>query len=369
MKILQVTNHFYPHKGGIEEVVFCLSRELVRKGHEVTVVCSDDPAIGDLTVDNIRIRRLPVTGKISNTNITCGLFLELLRSECDIIHTHLPYPWNASISSFACAFRRKPFFLTYYNDICGSGLHGCIAQAYNYFLLPFLLHHAKRIFIMHADYHSSSGFLKKYRKKITVTLPGVDVARFRPQEIPRTETNVVFFLSILDKLHEYKGLIYLLESIKMLRHVIPVKLYIGGIGDRLRFYQDFVARSGLTEAVTFLGYMRDEDVVKYYNLCDVFVLPSISSTEGFGLVALEAMACKKPVIVTKYVGVAKDIRADNAGLVVESSNAAALSDALKYVFNHKEEARAMGEDALALISEKYTWRNHADLIESEYMKI
>jgi glycosyltransferase involved in cell wall biosynthesis len=366
MKILQVTNHFFPHKGGIEEAVFCLSRELVRKGHEVTVVCSDDPAVGDLTVENIRIRRLPVSGKISNTNITGKLFSELLRAEYDIIHTHLPYPWNASISSFVSSFRRKPLFLTYNNDIGGSGLNGCIAEAYNYFLLPFLLHRAERIFIWHADYLKESRFLKKHAFKVTVALPGVDTTRFRPQEITRTETNAVFFLSILDKLHEYKGLSYLLESIKLLRSKFPVKLYVGGKGDRLDFYQDLVTRNGLADTVTFLGYMKDEDIVKYYNMCDVFVLPSVSSIEGFGLVALEAMACRKPVIVTKYVGVALDVQAANAGLVVESSNAAALADALHRILSHKDEAQAMGQQAYMLIAKKYLWGLHADIIEDAY---
>ncbi|MBW2044768.1 MAG: glycosyltransferase, partial [Deltaproteobacteria bacterium] len=71
---------------------------------------------------------------------------------------------------------------------------------------------------------------------------------------------------------------------------------------------------------------HNQQVVRYYNLCDIFVLPSVSSTqEGFGLVALEAMACKRPVVITSIVGVSGDVEKENAGIVIEPKNTEVLS--------------------------------------------
>ena len=83
----------------MENYVHSLSRELVEMGHEVTVLCANEPeSEKDDVIDGIKVRRLPYIGKIANTNITPRLPLEILRDDFDIIHTHLPTPWSADWS-------------------------------------------------------------------------------------------------------------------------------------------------------------------------------------------------------------------------------------------------------------------------------
>ncbi|MBW2045839.1 MAG: glycosyltransferase family 4 protein, partial [Deltaproteobacteria bacterium] len=114
---------------------------------------------------------------------------------------------------------------------------------------------------------------------------------------------------------------------------------------------------------------HNQQVVRYYNLCDIFVLPSVSSTqEGFGLVALEAMACRRPVIVTNIVGVAKEVKVNNLGVVVEPKNVEQLSKALEDLFLDKNKLKDMGANAYNLVKDKYTWVRHVDIVEGEYLK-
>ena len=102
---------------------------------------------------------------------------------------------------------------------------------------------------------------------------------------------------------------------------VPSSFLVGGGGELLDHYRRASARLGLEENVQFLGFVPEEMVAKHYNRCDIFILPSTSrSQEGFGMVALEALACGRPVICTRIVGVAEDVERVGAGLVVEPND-------------------------------------------------
>jgi len=370
MKIIQTPARFYPYIGGTEQVVFHLSRELVKRGHSVKVICADEPLAGNSVIDRVKVERLPSIRKIANSNITLSLFIKLMKEDFDVIHTHLPHPWSADISAWVSLVKNKPLFLTYHNDITGQGINKNIASFYNLTALKFLLRKACRIFITHKRYFTSSAFLSPFANKVVVSPPGVDTDKFKSLKIDNKAENTVFFLSCLDEFHRYKGLDYLISSIKKVREAMSLTLYVGGDGELAEYYKQIAKNQGVEKAVVFLGGLTENQVVEYYNLCDVFVLPSISSTqEGFGLVALEAMACKKPVIVTDIVGVAEDIKRYSAGIVVPSKDPDALGKALQYLLANRKEAESRGENALELIKKKYTWQKHTDIVEREYLKM
>lgn len=370
MRIAQVPMRFYPYIGGTEQLCFYLSKELARRGHEVKVICANEPPAGDGIIEGIQIRRLPYRFKIANTNVTSYLHQELLRNDFDIMHTHLPHPWSADISALAARKKNKPLFLTYHNDITGRGINRFIAACYNFTALKFVLRQAEKIFITRGNYIQYSPFLRPLARKIVVTPPGVNLDKFRPMNLTHeTGKQVIFFLSRLDRFHRYKGLEYLLRAIRKIKDKFPVQLNIGGEGELMEYYKILAKEYGIQDFVTFLGAVQDEQLVEYYNLCDVFVLPSISAAqEGFGLAALEAMACKKPIIVTEIVGVAEEVKINNSGLVVKSGNVDELSQALEYLLSHKDKAGEMGESAYAAVRNKYTWERHVDIVENEYKK-
>ncbi|MBU1122339.1 MAG: glycosyltransferase [Candidatus Omnitrophica bacterium] len=372
MKIIQTPVRFPPYIGGTEKVTYYLSKELMKKGHEVKVICADEPAVGSGRIDGIDVLRLPFVGKVANSNITLALFNQLMKENFDIMHTHLPHPWAADISAVVSKIKKKPLFLTYYNDIVGEGINKIVANMYNSIPLRFLLRQARKIFIINDNYIESSPFLKGFSNKVLVTHLGVDIEKYKPIKSARNSqgNNSIFFLSRLDKFHRYKGLEYLFLSVKKLLEKFPVKLYVGGAGELLDYYKDLARHNGIEIAVDFLGCLTDTQIVEYYNSCDVFVLPSISSAqEGFGMVALEAMACQKAVIVTEVVGVAAEVEKNSAGIIVESRDVDSLSNALERILSDKRLAREMGENAYRVATAKYTWKNYADAINREYLTI
>lgn len=370
MKILQTPIRFYPFIGGVENYVYYLSQELVKKGHHVKVICANEPnSPKEEIIDNITVKRVPYIGKLANTNITPSLPLEILREkEYDIMHTHLPTPWSADWSAFFSKLKNKPLVLNYYNDIVAQGgISKNIAQLYNQTFLKLLLKKADRIIIIQENYLHSSPYLSEYADKISVVPVGVDVNLFKPMKLYEHK-NSIFFLSLLDEFHKYKGLEYLLKAIKIVKKDIEdIKLIIGGKGNLLEYYRSMAESLGLEDNVEFHGFIAEDKIVEYYNSCSLFVLPSISSAqEGFGIVALEAMACEKPVITTDIVGVADDLNNVNAGKIIPPKDVEKLAQAIVELLIHPRMSKKMGINGRKLVEEKYTWLKIAEMTENIY---
>jgi len=373
MKILQTPIRFYPFIGGVENYVYYLSQELVKKGHQLKVLCANEPhSPKKEIINNITVKRVPYIGKIANTNITPSLPIEILREgEYDIMHTHIPTPWSADWSAFFSKLKNKPLVLNYYNDIVAQGgIAKKTAQLYNKTFLKSLLKKADRIIIIQENYIYTSPYLSEFTDKISVVPVGVDVNQFQPIKIDKRE-NSIFFLSLLDEFHKYKGLEYLLKAIQIVQKDIDdVKLIIGGKGNLLKYYKSMAESLGIENNVEFHGFIAEEKIVEYYNSCSLFILPSISSAqEGFGIVALEALACEKPVITTNIVGVADDLKKVNAGRIVPPKDAKKLAGAIIELLSNEQMSKKMGVKGRKLVEKKYTWLKIAEMTEDIYKKV
>jgi glycosyltransferase involved in cell wall biosynthesis len=359
MKIMQVHSAFHPAAGGVENYAYGLCRELVKRGCDVTVVTSTISTNKKTMAeehDGIKIRRLKPLFKIGYTPVVPGLYSELKKTEVDIIHTHLPTPYTADVAAYVAKHRNIPCVLTYHNDIVGKGIKRYIAGTYNTLALNKLLDRADRIIITQPGYVEHSPFLKKYKGKIRVIPCGVDINVFRPLPAEKQE-HTVFFLSILNQAHEYKGLDNLMESLALVKKEIPdVKLIVGGAGDLTDYYKNRAESAKLKDSIDFCGFIPDVKLVEYYNKAGVFVLPSVSSSqEGFGMVLLEALACRTPVVTTSVTGVAKDVQENNAGLVVEPGDNTGLAGGIIKILKDSQLAARMGDNGRKLVENKYSW--------------
>ena len=370
MKIVQTPVRFYPFIGGVENYVFYSAKEMVKLGHKITVICANEPsAKKEDIIEGIYVKRLSYFGKIANTNITPYLPFALSNEEFDIIHTHIPTPWSADWSNIASKLKNKPLVITYHNDIIGNGFASKIASLYNSTALKSLLNEANKVIITQPKYLYTSPYLGKFEKKIEVIPTGVDVEKFRPLTVGKKE-NTIFFLSLLDEFHNYKGLDYLLKALKLVKEDInDVKLIIGGKGKLLDYYSNMANDLGLKDNVEFHGFVPDEKIVEYYNRCSVFVLPSISSKqEGFGIVALEALACETPVICTEIVGVAADVKKSKSGIIIPPKDIEKLAESIIKILIDKNSSE-MGIRGRKIVKEKYTWSEMAKLTEKVYKDI
>lgn len=357
MRILQTPVRFFPAIGGVESVVLGLSRALVALGHEVTVVCSDEPSVEPRLLDGVVIHRLKTAAKLANTNITPSLPLELLRQDFDVVHTHLPTPWSADWSAWLGRARGKGVVVSYYNDIVGQGAAGAVASLYNATLLRVLYRAAHRFVTLTPDHMSSPGSrLKPVWHKTSLLQTGVDTAGFRPRPDLRT-SGAIGFLAVLDPFHRYKGLDVLLRAMRRLAdHGVEARLTVGGDGALRAEYEQLAASLQLGDRARFVGRLSDDELATFFNACSAFVLPSLSGAqEGYGLVALEAMACGVPIITTTAAGIAPIVRDAEAGMVVPAGDDVELADAIEHMLAHADARSRMGVRGRALVESRFSW--------------
>lgn len=361
IKVIQTPIRFLPSIGGVENHVYYLSRELVKNGVDVTVYCSNIPKSDVKKLDGIEIKRLNSNFNITNTNIALSLPFCLLKEDFDIIHTHMPTPWTADWSVLIAKLKHKKSIITIHNDMDKPDFIGkLITKIYLNTVFRLTLSLVDKIIVVNpgweTTFRKTNKILARYKNKIKIVPNGIDTNLFRPLKNIKKEKNTVLFVSVLDKHHKFKGLDYLLEAIKLVKKTIPsIKLIVVGEGELKNIYIEKTKNLGISENVMFVGEKNQKELVSYYNMASVFVLPS-TDIEGFGIVLLESLACKTPVITTNIVGLSNNIKKSNCGLIVNTRDYKSLSDTINYLSNNKLLALKMGLNGGRLIKSRYQWK-------------
>jgi glycosyltransferase involved in cell wall biosynthesis len=249
----------------------------------------------------------------------------------------------------------------------GEGWAGQIAWIYNKTALKLLMKSAGGIIVTRNRYISP--YLKEYAGKVFFIPLGIDVEAFRPRAAP--PKGDIFFLSVLDEFHRYKGLEVLFAALKIMKQELPdVRLVVGGRGCMLDHYRRMADSLGIGDNVSFAGFIPSEKLIEYYNGCKLFALPSTDPRrEGFGIVPLEAMACERPVVVTEIMGMAADINECGAGMVARCNDKEALASSMLAILKDDDLAGRMGAEGRKLAIGKYSWRRAAEQIERVYREL
>ncbi len=157
----------------------------------------------------------------------------------------------------------------------------------------------------------------------------------------------------------YKGFEYLIRAMKAVRE--DAVLILGGTGPLSASLKALAIAEGLDNRVVFAGRIPDEELPAYYHAAEVFCLPSVEPSEAFGLVQVEAMACRKPVVCCEMNnGVSYVNQHEVTGLVVPPRDPDALAAALSRLLDNDALRQKMGEAGHARAKGEFTldrmWR-------------
>lgn len=173
-------------------------------------------------------------------------------------------------------------------------------------------------------------------KKMCIVENGIDIKKFDNAEENRKQTREFYqikedeiVIGVVGRIAEQKDPITFIKAAKIVYDEIPnTKFMYIGAGDLEEEVKKFAKENNLTENVIMTGWV--DDVEKYISALDIAVLPS--KWEGFGLVILEYMACKKPIIASNLGGIADIIKSEKNGLLVDSGDTIQLSKyMIKYI--------------------------------------
>ncbi len=342
MKILQFGKFFPPDIGGMENFIYDLTEELSQK-IQCDVLCSNSK--NRTTIENkknYKVIRTKSFGKVFSTSISPSMiyWLKKIGNDYDIIHLHLPDPM-ANLAYFLAKPKTK-LILHWQSDIIKQ-------KRLLFFYEPlqnWILKKADKIIATSPNYIEGSKYLKKYKEKCIVIPLGLNSNKFKINENKEKEIKSLYkdkpIIFTLGRLVYYKGFNYLIEAMKD----IDAYLLLGGEGPLKEKLQKKIEDLNLKGKVFLLGKIKDEELSSYYRCCDVFCLPSISKTEAFGIVQMEAMYFKKPIISTdiKGSGVSWVNQNNITGLVVPPKDSTALSEAINKILNNKELKEKFGEN-------------------------
>lgn len=363
MKVLQL-GKFYPIRGGVEKVMWDLTKGLGASGVKADMLCavlgSDNPSGGVMELEigpGARAVCVPAWCKLAATMISpamCRMLRRMIRRAAesgepyDIVHVHHPDPM-AALALMLSGWKGR-VVLHYHSDILRQkGLMKLYLPLQNW-----LLRRADIIVGTSPVYVAESPFLKRFRDKTTYLPIGVEplmADSAAVSEIRSRHAGKKIIWS-LGRLVGYKGFGYLVGAVKYLPE--DYVLVIGGEGPLLQELEDRAAMDGVSDRVEFVGRLDDEERAAWFAACDVFALSSIWRTEAFAIVQVEAMSLGKPVVSTRIPGsgvgwVNEDGR---SGITVPVCDSEALAGAIMEVCGSREK---YGSGAAARYAEMFTF--------------
>ncbi len=362
MRIAHVTATFPPYMAGTGNVCYQNALGLARLGHEVSVYTAAGPAAEAFDPPGVTVYRLPSLLRFGNAPLLPGL--AGIR-DADIIHLHYPFIFGAELVSVVARIRRIPMVLTYHNDLIGEGIRRYLFGAYSIMTDGLVLGGARKLGVLSED-HARSSFraaLFRRRWKDVVEIPnGVDTDLFRPflgQGAVRrklglaADDRLVAFVGTLDRAHYFKGVSVLLEAFSRVVLDNAFLLIVGG-GECAAAYQRLAQQYGISGRTIFTGAIPFPELPEYYNAADVVVLPSLA-VESFGIVLIEAMACRKPVVATDLPGVRSVVADSKDGFIVPPNDPAALASRIQQLLDDPHLRDKMGAGGRAKVEDRYAW--------------
>lgn len=380
MKILIVTHYFYPHIGGIEIVAYNQAKELVKKGHQVTIVTSKiNNEKNNEKIEGIKIIRVKAWNWLE---IYLGVpypilslnFFTILKKEVkanEIVHVHGHVYMSSVISAFLAKKFSKPFFVTQHNTYIEykNILLRLTETVADKIIGKYTLKFAKYIFTVSKETEKYVRLLFPKARNLSVIYNGIDTKLFKPasnKELFRTKFHLPnkFLCLTVRRITFKNGIDTLLEAALLLKNRNDIHFLLGGTGTDYNSVKGYIKKNDLKN-VSMLGFIKDTNLQKYYSLADLFILPS-KKGEGFPLSVIESFSSGVPVLATKSGGHIEAIFENKTGFLVSPNNPIRLKEKILYSFNHPTLLKNMAINCRIAAENNYSWEKHVDILLKIY---
>ncbi len=375
----------YPPRviGGISPHVYFLSKHLVKQGVKVYVITCDFPgAPAHEVIDGVEVYRIDSYKNPSpdfatwvylmnmNMQKETAALMKKISNKIDVIHAHDWLVANAGIG--LKHIFRKPLLVTMHSTEMGrrDGLH-TTAEKMIHETEAWLTYEAWKV-ICCSDYMISH---VRYvfglpNDKLVMVPNGVnthcyddintDCADFR-SKFALPEEKIVLYVG---RLVYEKGIHVLINAVPKILNKVNAKFIIVGSGYMKEQLLNIVRSMGLEHKVLFEGFLDDATLLRLQRYSDASVVPSLF--EPFGIVALEAMAAKSPVVASDTGGLSEIIEHDVTGVKVYPNNPDSLAWGITKVLTDENYAMRIRNNAYKRVQEKYDWEKIAQQTKRIY---
>lgn len=354
MRVLITSTYFHPYSSGLSVYALRLARGLAELGHEVCVLTSQyDPKLApEETLAGFRVVRVKVGTKLSKGVLMPGFHTQAKKwiAWADVVNVHMPQFESVVIARLAKR-AKKPLVVTYHCDLVMSGgwfsrLAGWVTTQ----LGKWTLKRAQVIVQNTLDYAENSAVLKPYLEKVVEVPTPVDSLEPVPEEAKSfrlrfglMESDKV--LGLAGRVASEKGYEYLALALPLVwqkypsARVVHAGSWKGVIGEEAYLAKVEQMIQPFGDRWKSLGFLSDEDFMRFFAACDLLVFSSLNATESFGIVQIEALSQGTPVVASDLPGVRQPVLRTGMGRIVPVRDAESLAQGIISVLEEGPEAR------------------------------
>lgn len=378
MRVLHVVPTYFPavRYGGPIYSVHALCRAVANLGHDIHVYTTnvDGPGTSDVSlgravnIDGVKVRYFPCgLGRRYYRSPAMGRALATDIAKFDVLHLHSVFLWPTLAAANAAQRLHVPYVLAPHGMLVRDLIARKSRLAKNAWITLFERANIAGASAIHVMSELEGVEFEKLgipARRIVVVPTGIELPNLSRAASSSSIPQTTYVLS-LGRINWKKGLDRLIRAMP---YVPDCELIIAG-NDEEKYQRCLVALIldlGLARRIHFLGSVHGEIKWDLIRNAAVFVLPSYS--ESFGIAALEAMACGRPVVVTPEVGLAPVIVRHGAGTVA-NGEPEELAAAIATLLADPALSRRMGEAGIKLVETEFSWPRIAKEMEQVYRQL
>lgn len=369
-KILQISNYYYPHVGGIESTCQYLSEGLIDE-YEVRVVCfSEDKRNKKEIVNGVNVFKAGVFSTIARQGLSMSYYKilkEQMLWEPDIVHFHYPNPFVTAI------------LMTMLPQKCKLYVHWHLDITKQKKIYPFikpletkLLRRADMIVTTSPIYRDSSKPLNPFIHKTEILPSGINLSDYNLDDDDLQRISEIKYNARGKKIVLYvgrhvphKGVGVLIDAESLINNNCVI--YIVGSGP----ITEEVKEKCRSKRVFFLGRLPDLELKRYYYAADIFAFPSYTKAEAFGLTLVEAMYCGAVPVTFNIPGSGVNWVSlkDVTGLEVPNLDIQSFANAINSLSENDELRCKLSYNAKQRVIENFSVEKEVELLKDQYKKI
>jgi glycosyltransferase involved in cell wall biosynthesis len=362
MKICIVADFFIPHyHGGGERRYYEIAKRLVKKGHQVDVICmkiagvSNQEEIEGINIHHIgpTIDKPPQRSSSNFISFIFAVFKWILTHNYDIIDAQAYAPLMPAF--LGAKLKRTPIIGTIH-DVSAEGNDQWIQSSNIATFAEKILVRLPYNKILSVSHATKEALVKYYgvkKNRVSVVYAGVDLELIDSVKVNEKYENTIIFVG---RLIPHKHVDHLLKIVKSLKKDIPtIKLIVVGNGTEKENLIKLTEEFKITDNVKFLHDLNYRELISEMKKSNVLALPS--TREGFGMVLAEANACKIPVVAYASGGIVEVVEDGFNGFLVESLNIKKFYLQTLYLLKNFKKTKQMGINGRSIVEKNFEWDN------------
>ncbi|MBI3595922.1 MAG: glycosyltransferase [Nitrospirae bacterium] len=366
MRLLLLNYEFPPMGGGASNATFNIALELVKLGHSVDVLTSrfgDQPS--EEIIQGIKVYRVTswrhsihncgLRGAISYVFFAFFSLRGLLKkNRYDLLHYFFGLP-TGLLSLYSHGIKNQPYILSLRgSDVPGYDTTSLKLRILHWLLKPITVRIWKKaerlVTVSHGLREMALQTLPG--QPIRVIYNGIDTDLFKPAPHLNDTSNGHMRLLCVSRLIDRKGLDYLFQAVAEINDP-RIRLDIVGTGGSEQRLKAKIRELGLETQVRFCGYKTALEVAEHYHQADIFILPSLSESQG--MVLLEAMSCGLPIIASHVGGIPEVVADGENGILIPPAKVNAIIEAIHRLTNDSLLRSRISQNNPTKIKEQFTW--------------